>query len=71
MVRAAVGEKGVSAAAVAEILLATRAAGGVEQARRRAGELAREASAHLAALPPSPFRDALHDLAAFAADRMA
>jgi geranylgeranyl pyrophosphate synthase len=55
----------------AEILAQVRAAGGVTRARRRAEELAATAIAQLAALPTSPYRDALRDLALFSADRKA
>lgn len=71
MVRGALGDRGVSAQAASEILALTRAAGGVDLARRRAQSLADGAVAHLAALPPSRFRDALADLALFSADRSA
>jgi octaprenyl-diphosphate synthase len=68
-VRAALGEKGVSAADAAEILTSVRAAGGVTRARERAHELAADAVTELEAVPPSPFRDALRDLAALSVDR--
>jgi octaprenyl-diphosphate synthase len=68
-VRGALGEKGVTAADAAEILAAVRAAGGVTRARERAHELAADAVTELEAVPPSPFRDALRDLAALSVDR--
>ncbi len=68
-IREELGEHGISADAAAEILAAVRRAGGVELARQRAAALAKEAVSHLAALPESPFRDALRDLALFSAER--
>jgi octaprenyl-diphosphate synthase len=68
-VRATLGERGVSATDAAEILAAVRAAGGVARARERAHELAADAVTELEAVPPSPFRDALRDLAALSVDR--
>jgi len=68
-VRAHVGERGVSAAVVAQILAEVRAAGGIERARQKAAALADEAISALAALPPSPHRDALALLARLSADR--
>jgi octaprenyl-diphosphate synthase len=70
-VRSQLGERGVPAPVAAEILAQVRAAGGVTRARRRAEELAATAIAQLAALPTSPYRDALRDLALFSADRKA
>jgi octaprenyl-diphosphate synthase len=68
-VEAVVGEKGVSPEEAREILLGAEAAGGVERARAEAQSQALAAVAELRALPRSPFRDALGDLARFAADR--
>jgi octaprenyl-diphosphate synthase len=68
-VHAQLGERGLPADVAAEILTAVRAAGGVDRARRRARELADAAVAELAALPASPYREALADLARSAADR--
>jgi octaprenyl-diphosphate synthase len=68
-VQSQLGEHGVPADVAAEILTATRAAGGVERARRQARDLADTAIAELEVLPPSPYREALRDLALFAADR--
>jgi octaprenyl-diphosphate synthase len=70
-VRSQLGERGVPAPVAAEILAQVRAAGGVTRARRKAEELAASAIAQLAALPTSPYRDALRDLALFSADRKA
>jgi octaprenyl-diphosphate synthase len=69
LVRAKVGERAVSPQDAREILVATRAAGGVEQARHKAHELSAEAIAELGALAPSPYRDALVDLATLSVDR--
>jgi len=69
LVRAKVGERAVSAEDAREILVATRAAGGVERARHKAHELSAQAIADLGALPPSPYRDALVDLATLSVDR--
>jgi octaprenyl-diphosphate synthase len=68
-VRAQLGERGVPAEIAAEILQRSRAAGGIARARRKAQELAQVAVDALAVLPESPYRDALRDLALFAADR--
>jgi octaprenyl-diphosphate synthase len=68
-VRAQLGERGVPADVAHEILVQARAAGGVDRARRRAMELAENAVSELAAVPDSPYREALRDLALFAADR--
>jgi octaprenyl-diphosphate synthase len=70
-VRAQLGERGVPAGIAAEILAEARAAGGVERARRKAEELAEAATRELAVLPPSPYRDALRDVALLSADRKA
>jgi octaprenyl-diphosphate synthase len=68
-VRAQLGENGVPAPMAAEILAQVRALGGVERARKKAQELAAAAIAELGALPASPYRAALRDLALFSADR--
>jgi octaprenyl-diphosphate synthase len=68
-VREHLGEHGIPAGVVAEILGEVRAAGGVELARRRAAALADEAIRELEALAPSPYRDGLRALARAAADR--
>jgi octaprenyl-diphosphate synthase len=68
-VRAQLGDRGVSAEIAGQILIRARAAGGIERARRKAQELAFAAVTELAALPESPHREALRDLALFAADR--
>ena len=54
---------------VAEVIQLVTAAGGLEYARRRAGELALQAETELEALPPSPARDALRDAIAYAVER--
>jgi len=69
LVQAKVGERAVSPETAREILIATRAAGGVTRARDKAHALAREAVVALDALPESPYRAALADLAARAVDR--
>lgn len=71
LVREKVGERAVSPADAAMILTAVRAAGGVDRARERARTLVAEAVAELGALPASPYRDALIDLAELSADRRA
>jgi octaprenyl-diphosphate synthase len=69
LVREKVGERAVSAEDARRILSATVAAGGVVRARTRAEELAAAAVAELAALRPSPYREALEDVAALSVDR--
>ncbi|MEO5769148.1 MAG: polyprenyl synthetase family protein [Polyangia bacterium] len=69
LVREKVGETAVSPGDAATILTATRAAGGVERARAKARELTIMARDELNALRPSPFRDALAELATHSADR--
>ncbi len=54
---------------VAEAMHAVEAAGGLDYARRRAQERARQAEAELEVLPPSPARDALRDSIAYAVER--
>jgi octaprenyl-diphosphate synthase len=68
-VRAQLGDAGVSPEVAAEILAATRAAGGVSRARDRARELAADAVTELEAVPHSRFRDALRDLAVLSVER--
>lgn len=68
-VRAQLGERGVSAGVAAEILAEARAAGGVERARRKAQDLADAAVRELGALPPSPYREALREVAMLSANR--
>ena len=67
--RAQLGDKGVTASAAAEILADTRAAGGIRLAREKAFALAADAVTELEAVPPSPYRDALRDLAALSVER--
>lgn len=69
LVREKVGERAVSPTDAQAILEATRAAGGVERARGTAHELSAQAIAELGALAPSPYRDALVDLATLSVDR--
>lgn len=54
---------------VAEVIRLAEAAGGLEYARRRALDLAQQADAELAVVPPSPFRDSLRDCIAYAVER--
>src|SRR5262252_1031267 len=68
-VRAQLGERGVPASVAAEILTEVRSAGGVDRARKKALALADEAMHALAALPASPYREALQTLARLSADR--
>jgi octaprenyl-diphosphate synthase len=68
-VRALVGERGVSPEIAAELLAQVRAAGGIERARAKARQLAENAVAALSTVPPSPYREALRDLAFLSADR--
>ena len=69
LVRSKLGERAVSVEDSRQILAAARAAGGISRALDRARELAVLAVAELDVLPPSPFRDALADLARISADR--
>jgi octaprenyl-diphosphate synthase len=71
LVRAKVGAEAVAPEDARAIIEAARAAGGLARARARAEALAAGAVAELQALPPSPYRDALADMAEFAADRTA
>ncbi len=56
-------------AQVAEVIHLTETAGGLEYARRRALDLAQQAEAELAVLPPTPAREALRDCIAYAIER--
>jgi octaprenyl-diphosphate synthase len=56
-------------ALVAEVIHLVEDAGGLADARRRAGELAQRAEQELDLLPPSPARDALRDSIAYAVER--
>jgi octaprenyl-diphosphate synthase len=58
-----------SDAEVAEVIQLVEGAGGLEYAQRRASNLAQQAEAELAALPPSPARDSLRDGIAYAIER--
>jgi len=69
LVREKVGERAVTPEDARRVLSATIAAGGVERARAKARELAASAVAELAVLRPSPYHDALADLAALSVDR--
>jgi octaprenyl-diphosphate synthase len=69
-VRAALGERGMSAEAAKAILLQVRKVGGVDRARQRALEITDEALAALSTLPPSPYREALRDLAILSVERV-
>ncbi len=69
MVHAKVGERAVSPQDAHDILVATRAAGGVERARIKARELTLNAVAELGILPSSAYRDALVELTTASADR--
>jgi octaprenyl-diphosphate synthase len=69
-IREALGEQGIPADRVHGLLSAVRAAGGVERARRRALAYADEAIAELAALPESPYREALGELCRLSVDRV-
>ena len=70
-IRSAMGDAGVSAEDATRILLATRAAGGLERARAEAMALAEKAIAELHAVPASPFRDGLAALAHLSVERVA
>jgi octaprenyl-diphosphate synthase len=69
-IRGALGERGMAAEAAARLLAAVREAGGVERARQAARAHADEALAAVAALPASPYRQALEALAVFAVQRV-
>jgi len=68
-IRGQLGEQGIPAAVVAEILAEVRRVGGVERARSKAEALADEAAQALSALPPSGYRDGLSALAYLSANR--
>ena len=68
-IRGQLGEQGIPAAVVAEILAEVRRVGGVERARSKAQALADEAAQALDALPPSRYRDGLSTLAFLSANR--
>jgi octaprenyl-diphosphate synthase len=70
-IRRALGELGIPADKVPDLLAAVRAAGGVERARRRALAFADEAIAELGTLPSSPCREGLADLCRLSVDRVA
>jgi octaprenyl-diphosphate synthase len=69
-VRGALGERGMDAPSAHAILEEVRRVGGVDRARERAMALANEAIAELAQLPPSPYKDALRDVALFSVERV-
>jgi octaprenyl-diphosphate synthase len=69
LVQAKVGERAVSPEDARDILVATRAAGGVDRARAKARELTAGAVSELRVLPASAYRDALAELAGHSADR--
>ena len=58
-----------SDAQVAQVIHLVEAAGGLDNARRRALDLAQRAEAELAALPPSTARESLRDSIAYAVER--
>jgi geranylgeranyl pyrophosphate synthase len=60
----------MSAESAAALLVEVRDAGGVERARRHALQLVDDAIADLSAVPASPFRDALRDVAQFSVERV-
>jgi octaprenyl-diphosphate synthase len=68
-IRGQLGEQGIPAAVVAQILAEVRRVGGVERARSKAQALADEAARALDALPPSRYRDGLSTLAFLSANR--
>jgi len=70
-IRDALGAAGIAPDPARAILLAVRAAGGVERARKHALALAEAAIAELSVLPPSRHRDALAELARLSVDRVA
>ena len=69
--RRALGELGIAADSVHDLLTRVRAAGGIERARKRATAFADEAIAELSALPGSRYRDGLGELCRLAVDRVA
>ena len=70
-IREALGEQGICTGEAHAILTAVRAGGGVDRARRRALAFAEDAALELAALPASPYRDALAELSRLSVDRVA
>jgi octaprenyl-diphosphate synthase len=68
-IRAGLGDRGMPADAAHAVLDLVRRAGGVELARKKAHALVEDALADLAAVPPSPYRDALRDLAVLSVER--
>jgi octaprenyl-diphosphate synthase len=69
-IRDALGDGGIEPETAHALLLAVRAAGGVERARKRALAFAEEAIAELEIVPGSRYRDALAELARLAVDRV-
>jgi octaprenyl-diphosphate synthase len=69
LIREKVGERAVTPEDAHRILTGTLRAGGVERARARARELVASAVAELSALSPSPYRQALTDVATLSVDR--
>ena len=69
LIQAKVGERAVAPEDARAVLTATIAAGGVERARAEARALASGAVAELNILPPSPYRQALIDVASLSVDR--
>jgi octaprenyl-diphosphate synthase len=70
LIRQEMGENGMSAEAAAAVLAMVRRAGGVESAKAHALGGVDQAIADLAALPASPFRDALRDVAILSVERV-
>jgi octaprenyl-diphosphate synthase len=69
-IRQELGETGMTAEAAAAVLALVRRAGGVDAAKRHALGMVDQAIADLAALPASPFRDALRDVAILSVERV-
>jgi octaprenyl-diphosphate synthase len=69
-IRRDLGEHGMSAEKAADILKLVERAGGVTAAKNRARALADEANADLGALPASPYRDALREIAVLSVERV-
>ena len=70
LIRKEMGENGMSADAAAAVLNLVRRAGGVDAAKAHALSGVDQAIADLAALPASPFRDALRDVAILSVERV-
>jgi octaprenyl-diphosphate synthase len=68
-IRRLVRKKRKSARDVSEVQAFVRQRGGIDTARERMVELAEEAAARFEALPPTPAREALLDVAAYVVDR--